>query len=143
MKTLDYEGFTGPARCHYAVGELLGKKVVVFVQGPLTNTSITNKIEVLASLVLSNDLIGVNPRDVRFFEHYPPSLQGREWQEVEFAEHLPLADGQRSLLTKMLAAVTGPSSPTAWAVDKPQWLGMATDKVPVELRRLVNPSSIT
>ena len=59
MKTLNYQGFTTPCSCQHTICDLAGKQVVVFVQGPLTNTSITNLIEVLASRVLSADLVGV------------------------------------------------------------------------------------
>lgn len=74
LAELHYQGFWKPCACHYAITDLDGKPAVVFVQGPLTNTSITNMIEVLASLVLAKDLAGHRPDGVRFFEFYPPKL---------------------------------------------------------------------
>ena len=137
MKTLQYQGFTKPSTCQYGIGDLQGKKAVVFVQGPLTNTSITNMIEVLASRVLCDDLIGTHPRDVRFFEHYPRALQPlAEWQEVTFEEHVEL-DPKLGLVAKLLELVRGPSEPTAWAVDKPLWSALRAGDVPSELLKII------
>ena len=122
MKTLHYEGFTGkPCSCEYAIGRLGEKTVVVFVQGPLNQTSMTNLIEVLASKVLCTDLTGRQPAQVRFFEHYPPSLRPIvAWQEVTFltSSLLPKPGG---LMAKFLGLLAGESAPDSWVVVVPAW----------------------
>ena len=122
MKTLEYIGFSGtPCSCQYQIFEVDGQRSVIFVQGALTQTSITNLIEVLASKILSGDLFGFKPSEVRFFEHYPPRLQPlREWQEVIFAESMEVRrDG--GLISKLLDAIQGKSPLTFWTVDDPRW----------------------
>lgn len=122
MKTLHYQGFTGkPCSCEYAIGRLGDKTAVVFVQGPLNQTSITNLIEVLASKVLCTDLTGTQPANVRFFEHYPPTLQPIvAWQEVVLraTSLLPKPGG---LMAKFLGLFAGESGPDLWVVDEPVW----------------------
>lgn len=137
MKTLQYYGFTNKlCACDYLVAELDGQSVVVFKNGPLTQTSITNMIEVLASKVLANDLQGVDPHQVRFFEYYPPELQPlRVWQEVKFEEAYPLTV-KTGLLTKLLQAVFPDESKPVWAVDVPVWQSVG-DELRQRLERLV------
>jgi hypothetical protein len=137
MQTMIYQGFANTSECQYAIGEEGGKKLVVFVQGPLTNTSITNMIEVLASRVLCADLAGTDPSDVRFFEYYPAHLNPiRAWQEVSFEERRPV-DESTGLLAKLLQVLSGPTKPSAWCVDKPQWSALSERDVPPAARALV------
>lgn len=137
MQTMTYPGLVNVSECQYAIGEDGGKKLVVFVQGPLANTSITNMIEVLASRVLCAELAGTDPSDVRFFEHYPAHLKPvRAWQEVSFKERTTI-DASSGLLTKLLQVLSGPAKPNAWCVDKPQWMALAEHDVPPAARALV------
>lgn len=138
LTELRYQGFTKPCACHYAIASLDGKPAVVFVQGPLTNTSITNMIEVLASLVLAKDLAGHQPDAVRFFEYYPPKLNPlRVWQEVTFTESYPLKKPAQGLLAKVISMVAGDAEPEAWAVDGPQWQALDDGQVPDAIKALV------
>jgi hypothetical protein len=138
LKPLRYDGFVEPSTCHYAIGELDGKPAVVFVQGPLSNTGITNVIEVLASRVLAAELAGRQPADVRFFEHYPPALNPiREWQEVTFKEVHPVPAPADGWIARLRALVAGERSPRSWAVAKPQWHPIATSRVPPALTDLL------
>lgn len=137
MQTMTYQGVAKASECQYAIGEEGGKKLVVFVQGPLSNTSITNMIEVLASRVLCADLAGTDPSDVRFFEHYPAHLEPiRAWQEVSFEERHPI-DESTGLLAKLLQVLSGPEKPRAWCVDKPRWSALSERDVPPAARSLV------
>lgn len=138
MKVLEYVGFSNNVcKCQYAIGEEGGKTVVVFVQGPLTFTSITNMIEVLASRILCSDLAGTDPATVRFFEYYPPALKPlRVWQEVSFEEHNEVRE-EKGLVAKLLQVVTGPGEVKAWTVDKPVWRAIEGASVPGAVKGLV------
>lgn len=135
MKTLSYPGFTNkPCSCQYAIGALNGKPAVVFVQGPLSQTSITNQIEAIVSKLLAADLRGTRPDDVRFFEYYSPQLQPlRVWQEVTFEKQTQLKS-RASLFTKLLEAIREEKDPGAfWRVDSPQWQPVhESDRVQLE-----------
>lgn len=122
MKTLQYVGFTGKqCSCQYKVGTVANDLVVVFVQGPLNQTTIANLIEVLASKVLGEDLSGTDPQSVRFFEHYPPHLAPLlGWQEVVFQERQEVAK-DKGLMAKLLSFTQGQSPQSTWIVDNPHW----------------------
>lgn len=137
MAHLEYIGFSGTTcSCDYAVGEIDGKKAVVFVQGHLTQTSITNMIEVLASKVLSAELAGTDPTEVRFFEHYPPHLKPlRVWQEVAFAERQKI-EKRSGLLDKLLGALRSDKEPPSWTVDSPQW-GTVSEPLAAKLKAIL------
>jgi hypothetical protein len=138
LKELRYQGFTKPCVCHYAIANVGGKPAVVFVQGPLTNTSITNMVEVLSSLILAKDLAGQHPEGVRFFEYYPPALNPiRRWQEVTFTEIHALKKPAQGLLAKVISLVAGDADPESWAVDGPQWQALDDNQVPSAITALV------
>ncbi|MDA8445626.1 hypothetical protein [Paracidovorax valerianellae] len=127
MKTLQYIGFTGKqCSCQYKVGTVANDLIVVFVQGPLNQTSITNLIEVLASKVLGEDLSEENPQSVRFFEHYPHHLNPlREWQEVVFEERHEVAK-DKGLMAKLLSFTKSENPQSTWIVDSPYWKPVPT-----------------
>jgi hypothetical protein len=139
LKKLKYQGFTGAGvcECNYAVGDDGGKKLVVVQQGALTSTSITNRIEHIASLLLAGDLAGIESKQVRFFEHYPAHLQPLvEWQEVEFEIHAKRPD-TRPWWKRLWSALVGGFSPS-WAVDKPEWTRLDAGTVPKNVLALVS-----
>jgi hypothetical protein len=124
MKTLNYNGFSNtPSTCEYGIGDIHGKTAIVFYQGAMGGTSITNMIEALTMHVLSTDLQGVDPAQVRVFEHYAPSLNPlAEWQEVTFLDKGEIQE-DKGIARKLIELVLSSSNTTKqWYVNNPAWL---------------------
>lgn len=147
MKTLQHQGFEPGARglgtYQYAIGVAGGRRFVAFRQTEVAGkTSITNIIEGLASQVLANDLAGVAPDEVDFFEFYPPHLKPlQEWQKVTFDVAAPLYVKPKGFLRRVLWSlirlIKGPGKPDAWAVTKPMWEPIASAKMDPEIKAAV------
>lgn len=103
----------------------------------MTKTSITNRIEHIASLLLAGELAGVESKQVRFFEHYPAHLQPlAEWQEVNFKTHAQRPD-TRPWWARLWTWLFGGFRPS-WAVDEPQWTRLEASFVPKNVLALVS-----
>jgi hypothetical protein len=140
VKSLAYPGFENqPCFCDYLVisedslpGGLPG---IIFVQRSRMPTSITNRIEIIASMMLKQDFLGVSPGSLRFFEYYPAHLQPIiDWQEVSFSQmdsHFLKNDLWSRTAHSLFSA-----TPDYWSVDKPMWHAVAPT-LKAQLRHLV------
>jgi hypothetical protein len=125
MRTLTYPGFSNKA-CHCGfvlipAGTLPGEKSgVVFVQRSLNQTSITNQIEVIASIALDSALRGQNPNTIRFFEYYPADLKPLvEWQEVTFSTTYGLYKNMGAF-ARLMRSIKH-AEPDFYEVETPGW----------------------
>lgn len=132
MKKLNYSGFGGiPSMCEYGIGSIGGKKAVVFLQTTSGGTSITNVIEVLTMHVLATDLPGVDPSQVRVFEHYAPTLKPLfEWKEVLFSDVGEIQD-EKNIARKLIELVVPSGAPKKWYVDGPSWQTVAATELAI------------
>lgn len=144
-KSLGYSGFNGqPCSCEYVIvpEDSLpgGRPGIIFIQRPDMTTSITNRIEIIASLLLKQDFLGVSPKSLRFFEHYPSQLRPLiDWQEVSFSEKTGcfLKNGLWSrVMQKLISAM-----PDYWTVDSPMWHPVGPN-LKAHLYRLVYATSM-
>lgn len=122
MKNLNYNGFDNiPSSCEYGIGSIGSKKAVVFLQTKSGGTSISNMIEVLTMHVLATDLPGVDPNQVRVFEHYAPTLKPLvEWQEVLFSDMGEIQE-KNNIARNLIELVMSSGAPKKWYVDGPLW----------------------
>lgn len=132
MKKLNYNGFgNAQSSCEYGIGQIGDQTALVFYAPKLHGTSITNMIETLTTHVLSSDLQGQDPRTVRVFEHYDPSINPLvEWQEVTFKD-IGKVNPRTSVLQKMLALVVPSNKPPEWYVDGPSWKPVASNDITI------------
>ena len=122
MKILKYPGLDGNEySCGYVIGKIDGKIALVFKQFDRAYTSITNTIEMLASIVLRTDLRGTDPAMVRIFEFYPPHMKPmRVWAEVGF-KGVYLQVPEKTLLQRLVDSITNAPEDCYWTVDRPTW----------------------
>ena len=125
MEKLSYTGFNGQTcTCGVAavpVGILPGDSPgVIFVQTSQSTTSVTNCAERIASVWLRTIGRGLEPSQVRFFEHYPKNVHSLvTWQEISFSSLEPhyVSDTRLARLWRKLK----PVEPDYWSVDQPHW----------------------
>ena len=106
----------------YVRGSLSSTPVIIFVQNPQSRlTSITNRIEELATLALAAEFPGTEPSAIRFFEYYSPKQNPLfVWQEVVFEEHTPREE-HKGVLGKFAELLFGKPPPSAWVLGRPHW----------------------
>lgn len=122
MKTIHYKGFHDcKSCCQYAIGEIDGKKALVFHTDKIQGTSVTNLIEDVTNQILSSDLPGISPEHIRVFEHYSPQLEPIwEWMEVQF-ESFSGGKSKQSLLEKLKSKILSTHKDENYYVHNPQW----------------------
>ena len=85
-------------------------------------------IEVLSAWVLTNEFPGVDPKEVRIFEHYDPSNNPlTEWQEVKFGS-FGFVDN-KSTFQKIVAILIPDKNPPQSYVDDPVWVPMSQTEI--------------
>ena len=130
MKLLSYPRIAKEALCLYGIAEHDGKRCVLFIQGPSTQTSVANAIEANATGVLFTDLAGTNPDSVRFFVHYPSQIiQFVGWKEVRFRKHSLVGD-EPTLILRLLRFWPHSAPQRPWAVSGPAWITLSEENVP-------------
>lgn len=140
MRSLSYSGLHGqPCFCDYRVIPAYslpgGRPGAIFVQRSPLSSSITNNIEIIASSLLKQDLLGVLSKSLRFFEHYPANLQPLvDWQEVSFSQ----TDGRflKNDLWSRASRKLFSVKPDYWSVGQPSWSPVGPG-LKAELQRLV------
>lgn len=125
MKKLHYIGFSNQVcSCRYKTVTIDGRLCLVIQQTEDSTTSITNTIETLVSQILATDLLGMDPTDLRVFEHYPASLKPIvEWQEVTF-EGNQKRKPRRTIVQALMELVSPTEQP--YVVWNPNWYQVST-----------------
>lgn len=122
MIKLDFPGFNNVhSQCEYDVGNVRGKKAIIFYQKTLVGTSITNKIESLTMHVLATELPGIDPKNVRVFEHHNPDLEPiYEWAEVQFSDS-GMINENKSIIRKLVEFISPSGVLPKYYVNGPRW----------------------
>ena len=124
-------------QCQYVVGTVNSRDAIVFIQGPLRNTSVTNVIEAITTKVLADSFPEVDPTTVDIYEHYPPHLRPiREWQKVEFEVYKEEESGFKGLILRVTEMLFGPGS-RHYYVSHPVWSGISDSVLIAELQAVI------
>jgi hypothetical protein len=125
MDKVIYTGFSGQrCACNLATipSNVLpgGAAAFVFTQTHESTTSVTNCVEQISSVVLRTLAANTHPKQLRFFEYYPPASQPLiVWQEVTFAgifDHFHVDTGWSRFMRRFNKA-----QPDFWSVAEPIW----------------------
>lgn len=107
--------------CEYQITTFNNDNILVIKQTHNSTTSITNKIETIVSKILTSDLSGKHPDNIRIFEYYPLCLNPLEqWQEVKFKNAYEI-DSNISLIDTFKQLFVRRQKATNWAVCDPVW----------------------